>query len=224
MKENISLKLLYLITTLLIITVLIISTAFPFKNALYLFFFVFGIASWQKERLKDFFQKIKNPKVAVALYFLTGWAWMIFFEYQLGRLPFHPKPPVDIIIGLGFYLPYFILWLKLINRYQFNFLEVFYLAGLGRLIFDFFITRKILTAAAVTTSALTAFLVVIVQALITLVLFGALTALPTLYLINQEDKHYNKPLKHYLFGLTTGFLAAGALILWATILKIIFRT
>ena len=186
------------------------------------FLFVFGIVYWQRKRLQNFFQKIESPKIADAVYIFTGWLGVIFLESSLKLSPFHPKPIANYLVGLGFYLPYFIIWLVLIKRYQFTFFEIFYLSGLGRLIFDFLITRKILTFAAVTTSALAAFLVVTVQALITIVLFGALTTLPTLCLKSPENKNHNKPLKHYFVGLTPNFLATGVFIVWAIILKIVF--
>ncbi len=222
MKENLAEKTLYLITIILTITTAVLCLNYPAKNSIYLFLLVFGVAYWQRKRLQNFFQKIKNPKIAAAIFILTGWTWAIFLELNLGRLPFNPKPIADLIIGLGFYLPYFAIWLVLIRRYQFTFFEIFYLSGLGRLIFDFLITRKILTAAAVTTSTLAAFLVVIIQSLLTLVIFGALTTLPVLYLRSPEGTDHSKPFKQYLLGLTPGFLAGGVFIIWTIILKIIF--
>ena len=175
-----------------------------------------------KRGLQGFFQEIKDPKISGILFILTGWLGAIFLEFCLGLSPFHPQPIANYLIGLGFYLPYFAIWLALIKRYQFGFLEVFCLSGLGRLIFDFFITRKILAAAAATTSALAAFLVIVIQAAITFVLFGALTMLPALHLIRQKEKGHEKPFKQYLIGLTPYFLASGVFIIWTIVLKIIF--
>ncbi len=156
-------------------------------------------------------------------YPLAGWLGAIFLEFCLGLSPFHPKPIANYMVGLGFYLPYFAFWLALIKRYRFSFWETFYLGGLGRLVFDFLITRKILISAAVTTTALAAFLVVIIQALFTLVIFGALTALPGLFLKTSENKGCDKPLKQYLVGLTPHFLAAGVFVVWTIILKATFK-
>lgn len=164
---------------------------------------------------------MKNSFVDV-VYILTGWLGAVFLELILGLAPFHPKPVANYLVGLGFYLPYFAFWLVLVKRYQFTFLEVFCLSGLGRLIFDFLVTHKILTAAAVTTSALASFLVVVIQTLITFVLFGALTTLPALCLVRQEEKSHEKPLKQYLIGLTPHFLASGVFVIWTIILKVIF--
>lgn len=177
-----------------------------------------------RKGLQKIFQKIKDSKIATAVYLLTGWLGAVFLELSLGLSPFHPRPVANYLIGLGFYLPYFAFWLTLIKRYRFTLWEVFFLGGLGRLIFDFLITRKILTAAAVTTSVLATFLVVIIQALLTLVIFGALTALPVLLLKTSSNKSHHKPLKQYLLGLTPHFLAAGIFIVWTIILKLIFRT
>lgn len=164
---------------------------------------------------------MKNSFVDV-VFILTGWLGAVLLELVLGLSPFHPKPIANYLVGLGFYLPYFAFWLALIKRYQFTFLEVFCLSGLGRLIFDLLVTRKILTAAAVTTYPLAAFLVVVVQALLTLIIFGALTALPALFLKTSENKNHNKPLKQYLVGLTPHFLASGVFVIWTIILKVIF--
>lgn len=215
-------KILYLITILLIIITLVLSLSFPSKNSICLFLLVFGIVYWQRKRLQNFFQKIKSPKAYYAIYVLTGWLWALFLEYSLKLSVFHPKPFVNILIGAGFYLPYFAIWLLLIKRYQFTFFELFYLSGLGRLIFDLLITHKLLISAATATYILSAFLIFLLQAIITLVLFGILTTLPALSLVRQEEKHNNKPLKEYLIGLTPNFLATGVFIVWAMILKIIF--
>jgi len=158
------------------------------------------------------------------IFILIGWLVAVLLGLILGIPPFYPKPIANYLVGLGFYLPYFAFWWVVVKRYQFTLLEVFYLGGLGRLIFDFLITRKILTAAAVTTSTLAAFLVVIIQSLLTLLVFGALTTLPALLLKASANKSHHKPLTQYLAGLTPHFLAAGVFIVWTIILKIIFRT
>jgi hypothetical protein len=221
MKNNLSEKILYAITIFLIINTIFLSLIFSLKKGILVFFFLFLLIYWQRKRLQDFLQKIKNPKVGTIIYLLTGWAGMIFFEFQLKSLPFHPKPLADLVVGLGFYLPYFFIWLILIKHYQLSHFEVFYLSGLGRLIFDFLVTRKILTTTAMTTSALAAFLVMIAQVFITLVLFGALTTLPVLFLKTPENKNYRKPVEQYLISLTPHFLAGGIFIIWTIILKMI---
>lgn len=194
-----------------------------FKNSLTLFFFIFGISYWQRKRLANFYQKIDNRKVRFALYVLTGWIWATFLEYYSGRLLFNPKPIVNLIIGSGFYLPYFAISLRFTNRYQFNFLEIFCLSGLGKLFFDLFISRKLLTPTTTTTNALGAFLIFFIQVIFTFLLFGALTTLPTFYLRGQKKEHYDRPIKEYLLGMTPIFCATAAFIVWIIILKIIFR-
>lgn len=222
MKNNLSEKILYLITILLVLATVLLSLVFSPKKGILVFLFLFLLVYWQRKRLENSFQKIKNPKGRWIIYLLTGWLWAIFLEFSLGISPFHPKPVANYLIGLGFYLPYFAIWLMFIKRYQFTFLEIFYLSGFSRLIFDLLITRKLLIAAFVVSSAFSAFLIFIIQTLVTLVLFGTLTTLPALYLTNQENKNHNKPLKQYLIGLTPGFLAAGVFVLWTIILKIVF--
>lgn len=224
MKESSSEKILYLVTIFLILATFFLSLIFSPKKGIFVFFFVFLFVYWQRKRWQSFFQKIKNPKIADVIFILIGWLGAIFLEFSLGISPFHPKPIANYLVGIGFYLPYFAFWLKFIKRYQFTFLEVFYLSGLGRLIFDIFITHKLLIAASVATSVIGAFLIFFIQTVVTLVLFGALTTLPALYLTNQENKNHNKPLKQYLIGLTPGFLAAGVFVIWTIILKIIFKT
>ena len=187
-----------------------------------IFFLVFGIVCWQRKRLQNFFQKIENPKISDTLFILTGWLWAIFLESSLGLSPFHLRPIANYLIGLGFYLPYFVIWLALIKRYKFTFFEIFYLSGLGRFIFDLLITRKLITAAASTTYVLSALLVFFIQAIFIFILSGTLTILPVLYLRSPENKNHDKPLRHYLVGLTPSFLATGVFIVWVIILKIVF--
>lgn len=222
MKNKLSEKIIHLITTFLIVATVLLSLAFSPKKGILVFFLVFFLIYWQKKRLQDFFQKIKNPKTCYLVYILTGWLGAIFLEFGLGISPFHPKPVANYIIGLGFYLPYFALWLVFIKRYQFDFWEIFYLSGFGKIIFDLVITRKLLIAASVTTSALSSLLIFSSQAIITFVLFGMLTTLPALSLKAQEGSKHDKPVKQYLIGLTPVFLATGVFIVWTLILKAIF--
>ena len=222
MKNNLSEKILYIVTILLIFTTILLCFNYPARNNIYLFLLVFGTVFWQRKKLQSFFQKIKNQKIIWAFYILTGWIWMIFFEFQLDRLPFNPKPFANLIIGLGFYLPYFAIWIALINRYQFNFFEVFYLASFGKLFFDLLVTRKLLMPAVFIFNPLFALIAVFARAITTVALFGTLTTLPSL-LLPERKSDYQKSLKQYLIGLTPNFLAAGAFIIWAIILKIVFK-
>lgn len=222
MKNKLSEKILCLITILLILVTVLLSLIFFPKKGILVFLLVFSITYWQRKRLQDFFQKIKNPKVGWLVFVLTAWLWAIFLEFSLELSPFHPKPIANYLIGMGFYLPYFALWLKFIKRYQFTFLEVFYLSGLGRLIFDLLITRKLLIAPSVATSLVSALLIFTSQTIFMLVLFGMLTTLPALYLKVQENNQHNKPVKEYFIGLTSNLLAAGVFILWTIVLKVIF--
>lgn len=222
MKNNLSEKVLYWVTIFLIITAFFLSLIFSPKKGVLIFLFIFLLIYWQRKRLQKYFQRIKNPDAAGAVFLLIGWIGAIFLEFSLGLSPFHPSPITNYLVGVGFYLPYFIIWLILIKRYQFTIFEIFYLSGLGKLIFDLLITRKLLVSAALATPAISAFLIFFIQTVVTLVLFGMLTTLPVLCLITQKDKDNDKPLKEYLIGLTPGFLATVVFILWVIILKIIF--
>lgn len=222
MKENLPEKILFLITLLLILATVLLSLIFSPKKGVLVFFLAFLLIYWQKKRLQDFFQKIKNPKTGWVIYLLTGWFWAMFLEFSLSISPFRPRPVANHLIGLGFYLPYFALWLKIIKRYRFDFLEIFYLSGFGKVVFDLVITRKLLIAASVATNALSGLFILASQTIITLVLFGILTTLPALYLEVQEGSKYDKPVKQYLIGLTPNFLASGVFIVWTVILKVIF--
>lgn len=220
MKNNLSEKVLYLITLLLFVVGFFLSFVFYPKKS-WLFFFIFLLIYWQRKRLQDFFRK-KTLKASWAAFILAGWVGAIFLEFSLEISPFHPKPLANYFIGLGFYLPYFAIWRKFIKDYQYSFFEIFYLSGFGRLVFDLVITRKLLIAAFVTTNPLSALLVFFSQAVVTLVLFGMLTTLPALCLTGQENKSHSKPLREYLVGLGPGFLAAGVFIVWTIILKAVF--
>lgn len=221
MKKNLSEKSLYIITTLLIVVTLFLLLVFSSQRSSLIFPIVFVIFYWQRKQLQGFFQKIKNSKIRYAIYILIGWFGGLFLEYGLGRLVFNPKPIANFIIGLGFYLPYFAFWHEFYKRYQFNFLEVFYLSGFGRLVFDLLITRKLFMPAVLIFNPKFALITIIGRAIAMLTLFGTFTALPFLFLPEQKS-NYHKPLKQYLIGLTPNFLAAGVFIVWAVILKIIF--
>ena len=215
-------KILHLVTIVLVVATLFLSLVFSPKKGILVFLFLFLLIYWQRKRWPEFFQKIKNPKTSWVIYLLTGWLGAIFLEFSLGISPFHPKPIANYLIGLGFYLPYFAFWRLLINRFQFTFLEIFYLGGFGKLLFDSLITRKLLVAASVATNALSSFLIFASQAIVTLVLFGVLTTIPTLYLAGRENKQYNRPLKQYLIGFTSVLLATAVFIIWTIILKALF--
>lgn len=212
MKNNLSEKVLYLITILLVLATILLSLAFSPKKGILVFFLVFLLVYWQKKRWQT----------GWVVYLLTGWLGAILLEFSLGISPFHPKPIANYLIGLGFYLPYFAIWLMFIKRYQYDFWEIFYLSGFGKVVFDLVITRKLLIAASVATNTLSSLLIFASQAIITFVLFGMLTTLPALSLKVQEGSKHNKPVKQYLIGLTPNFLASGAFIVWTIILKIIF--
>jgi len=222
MKNNLSEKILYGITILLVAGAVFLSLVFSPKKGILVFLFLFLLFYWQRKRWQEFFQKIKNPKTSWVIYLLTGWLGAIFLEFSLGISPFHPKPIANYLIGLGFYLPYFAFWRLLINRFQFTFWEIFYLGGFGKLLFDSLITRKLLVAASVATNALSSFLIFTSQAIVILVLFGALTTIPALSLAGQENKPHNKPLKQYLIGFAPIILATLVFILWTIILKTVF--
>jgi len=209
-------------TILLVIIAVFLSLVFSPKKGILVFFFLFLLTYWQRKRWQEFFQKIKNPKASWVVYLLTGWLGAIFLEFSLGISPFHPRPIANYLIGLGFYLPYFAFWRLLINHFQFTFLEIFYLGGFGKLLFDSLITRKLLVAASVATNALSGLLIFTSQAIVTLILFGALTTIPTLYLASHENKAHNKPLKQYLIGFAPILLATLVFIIWTIILKVIF--
>jgi len=214
MKNNLSEKILRAVTILLILLVFLLSLTFPRQNRIYLFLLVFGFFFWQRKWLQTFFQKLKNPKIALAVFLFTGWLGALFLEFCWGRLPFSPRPITNLIIGLGFYLPYFCLWRKFVDKYKFNFLEIFYLSGLGKLLFDGFITHKLFAA--------TGMIAFITRVVATIVLFGSLTTLP-IFLIGEQKSNYHKPTKEYFMGILPTFLAVAAFIAWVIILKIIFH-
>jgi hypothetical protein len=128
----------------------------------------------------------------------------------------------NYLIGLGFYLPYFAIWLIFVKRSQFSILEVFYLSGFAKVLFDIFITHKLLRFFSLAANPISALLVFLAQIILTLVLFGMLTTLPACFLKTPNNQKHDKPLKHYFIGLTPNFLATGVLIIWVIILKIIF--
>lgn len=222
MEKNLSEKALWPITTLLIIITFLLSLNFRIKNSLHLFLLVFGLVYWQRKRLQGFSRRIRSLKVYDALYILSGWLWAIFLEYNLGRLVFSPKPITNLLVGLGFYLPYFAIYLSFIKRYKFNFFEIFYLGGFGKALFDLLITRKLTSSAVFVFSPRLALIAILARTIVIVTLFGALTSLPLLLLSGPEGES-RKSFKRYLLGITPNFLAAGVFIVWTIILKIVFR-
>jgi hypothetical protein len=219
--KNLSVKILKGTAILFSFVTLVVSLSFPGGNRIYFYLFTFALFYWQSKRLQKFTGRVEGVRMKTLVFLLTSWAGAIFLEFSLVHLPFSPKPAADIFLGVGYYLPYFAIWYVLLRRYRFNFLEIFYLAGFGKLTFDLLITRKLLIAASVATTILSSWLIFISQALITLVLFGMLTTLPALFLPLGENNH-NKPARQYLIGLTPSFLAAAVFVIWTIILKAIF--
>jgi len=222
MKKSLSEKILYLITALLIIATLYLLLRFSSHRSSLIFPIIFITLYWKRSQLQDFFQKIKDPSIAGAFFILTGWVWALFLEFIAGLSPFHPAPLANYLVGLGFYLPYFAIWLIFINRFQFSIFEIFYLSGFSKIFFDIFISHKLLGFFPLASNPISALLVFIAQVILTLVLFGMLTTLPACFLKIQNGQKHEKPFKHYLIGLTPNFLATVVLVIWVIVLKIIF--
>jgi len=222
MKKHLSEKILYIITALLIVATLFFLLTFSSQKSSIIFPIVFLIFYWQKKRFQDLFQKIRGPKTATLIYPLIGWFLALFLELTAGLLPFHQNRLANYLVGLGFYLPYFAIWLIFINRFQFSIFEIFYLSGLSKVFFDIFISRKLLKFFSIASGPVSALVVFIAQVILTLVLFGMLTTLPACFLKIQNGQKHEKPFKHYLIGLTPNFLATGVFIVWLIVLKTIF--
>lgn len=215
-------RILGLTTTALILVTFLLSISFPNQNSLYLYLLIFSLIHWQRGRLLKLDKITKGEKSAVAICLLTGWFWAILLEFCLGRLSFHPRPLMNFLVGAGFYLPYFAIWLKLVKKYQFTFFEIFYLSGLAGLIFDALITRKLFIPLATYQNPTIAFIAIFARAIASVTLFGILTTLPYLYLTTDQKAADQKPLKEYLVGMTPIFFATGALLLWIAFIKLVF--
>lgn len=222
MKDNLSTKTLKGIAVFFFLITLIISLSFPVSNSIYLYLFVFALLYWQRKRMQNFTGRVDNLRTKALVFLLIGWFGAVFLEFNLSSLPFSPRPLANIFIGAGYYLPYFILWLILLKRYRFNFLEVFYLSGLSKLLIDALVTQKLFASFTSTSGPGLAVVSVILQIIATVAVMGALTTLPMLLLATEQNSKHEKPLKQYLLGLTPGLVSIGTFILWVTILKSLF--
>lgn len=222
MRNNLYQKILTGIALFFFLVTLLVSLSFPTGNSIYFYLLIFTLLYWQRRRLQSITSRVKNSKARVLTFLLIGWVGAIFLEFNLAKLPFSPKPLVNIFAGIGYHLPYFAFWYFLLRRYRFNFLEVFYLSGLSRLLFDALITQKLFTSLVSTSGLSLAIISLTVQIITTIVVMGTLTTVPMLLLSSAQDNKHEKPAKQYLLGLAPGFLAVGIFILWAAVLKFVF--
>ena len=208
-------KILQLVVEVGIVLTALFALSVPVPNTIYLFILLYTLGYWQRRRLQGWLRGWvvkRQPRLEGLLFLLIGWLGGLGLELVLVQLPFHPRLGVDILIGAGFYPAYFLFWYHLVKQQKFNFLEVFYLSGLSRVIFDSLVSRKLFVA--------TGLLAFGGRLVATFILFGALTTLPYLFLVapaaQQRQEH---TLREYLVGLTPLFLAAGVLLVWIGLLK-----
>lgn len=189
-------------------------------NALYLFLLFFVLFCWQKHRLQNLFLRLTKRLSPFLTYLLVATLWAVILEFTLGRFAFHTQPIMSFLIFIGFYLPYFAIWYKLISRFKFNFLEVFYLAGVSGILFGLVITKQILAPFAIHANLKIAFLAFGARMMATLSIYGVLISLPYLLLLKKETSS-EKPLKHYLLATTTTFLILPVFLIWSKLINLL---
>lgn len=213
-NQNCKGKILKVLIWVLVSLTVFFSLSVPQASNLYFFLLLFILAYWQKHRLRKLLIRPTRSVSPFFIFLLVTTFWAAILELTLARFVFHPNPIISFIISLGFYLPYFAIWYKLISRFKFSFLEVFYLSGLSGVLFGLIITKQILIPFAIHTNLKIALLAFGGRIMATLVIWSALTALPSLLLVDR-DELLEKPLKAYLFAIISTVLALPFFLIWS---------
>lgn len=210
-------KILKILAGLLFILTLLFSISAPQANSLYLFLVCFALFYWQKKRLQNLLVRLPK-KSHLFTYLIIATFYSTILEITLGRFIFHPRPAISLIVSLGFYLPFFAIWYKLISRFKFSLIEVFYLSGLSGVLFSLLITKQIWAPFAIYGNIKITLIAFFGRILATLVIYGCLTSLP-FHLLFEDNQFVERPAKQSLLALVTTFLALPFFILWTIFLK-----
>lgn len=197
-----------------------LSLLFLTKNLLSIFIGVFVVLHWQRERVRLLIQPLltgtgKSPLLS---FMLISILWALFFEITLQRTNFQSHPLVSLIIALGFYLPYFLIWYKIFQSRGFSLMQVFYLGGLSGALFQLLITKQIVTTFTQAPDIPTGLLFSILRIASVITFAGSLTAFPFMVL-GEEEKESRPKLGMCLLGLASYFIALIGYLVWAGVVK-----
>lgn len=197
-----------------------LSLLFLAKNLLFIFIGAFAILYWQRERVRLLLQPLLTGagKSSLLSFMLVSILWALFFEITLQRTNFQSHPWVSLIIALGFYLPYFLVWYKIFQSRALSLMQVFYLAGLSGALFQLLITKQVVTTFTQAPDIPTGLLFSIFRIASVVTFAGGLTAFPFIVL-GKEEKENQPKLGMWLLGLASYFIALIGYLVWVGVIK-----
>lgn len=166
----------YLFFFLSVLT-LFISLEFSSGNAVYLFVSLFLFLYWQRRRFRGLIASRWVGEHPFLVFFLGAMTWSFVLEISLGGR------------GSGifiFYLLYFLVCYKIFTRKSLGFLTVFYFSGLFGILLQAIFTKNLTATIALAPDIATGVLFLFLKLAATLTVFGALTALPFVLLLDKE--------------------------------------
>ena len=213
-------KILKVLAALLFILTFLFSFSAATTNTLYLFLLLFALFYWQKKRLRKLLARLPKKISHFVAYLIIAIFWAAIFEITLAQFAFHPRPVISFIISLGFYLPFVIIWYKLISRFKFSLIEVFYLSGLSGILFGLLITKQIWAPFAIYSNIKITLIAFFGRIIVTLITYGCLTSLPA-WLLFEKYELIKRPFKQSLLALITTILALPFFLIWTMLLKVL---
>ncbi|MBL7150696.1 hypothetical protein ISS86_02090 [Candidatus Microgenomates bacterium] len=211
-------KILKILATFLFALTFLFSFSAATTNTLYLFLLLFALFYWQKKRLQKLLARLPKKISHFFAYLIVAVFWAVIFEITLGQFAFHPRPVISFIISLGFYLPFFVIWYKLISRFRFSLIEVFYLSGLSGILFGLLITKQLWAPFAIYSNIKITLIAFFGRIVATLITYACLTSLPALLLFEKYEL-VERPFKQSLLALIITILALPFFLIWIVLLK-----
>lgn len=195
-----------------------LSILFLAKNLLFIFIGAFFILYWQREKVHSIFQPLVVGRSPLISFMILSILWAFFFEITLQRINFQSHPLVSLIIALGFYLPYFLIWYKIFKSRLLSLMQVFYVAGLSGVLFQLLITKQIITTFTQAPDVSAGLLFTILRIASVITFAGGLTTFPFIVL-GREEKEGQPKLGMCLLGLASYFVALIGYLVWAGVIK-----
>lgn len=196
------------------------SLSMPQTNSYYLYVVLFVIVYKLRIRLHRF---TTQPHTAGRLisFVIFSAVWSLLLILFRGNPAYIGSILKSFLLETIFYLPYFLIWYYLIRLIPFTNLEVFYLAGLGRVLFEGVVTRSLYGPLflSVNLGAATATVVFILNIITTFTLFGMLTMLPLAIIYPDRNQDQRHSIRQYIVGLIPGFISGLIFALWTEVLE-----
>lgn len=207
----------------------ILTNLFSFRfsphSFIYLFILLFLFTSWQRRRIHQWAARYINLPPSFILFLGISFCWATFFQLSLAPLSFALRPVITLLAILGLYLPYFAIWYRIFVANHLNFYETFFLSGLSGILFQSFISRKLMNTIIQAPNLFAGILFFLLKASATLAVVGALTSTPYLVFTRLDPlPSSTRKVKTYLLAISSFPLAVSIFIIWLFFLKrVIFK-